>query len=98
MKDWSSLIALEIFKDVSPVRISWALFEWKEKVITSEIPLDTKVFLSLDIVLNFLSLIGYAILTQKLIKLITANPKTINTISASVLVIIACIIVVTQQY
>ena len=50
------------------------------------------------IVLDFLSLIGYAILAQKLIKWITANPKTINTISASVLVIIAAIIVVTQQY
>ena len=43
-------------------------------------------------------LIGYAILAQKLIKWIKANPKTINTISASVLVIIAGIIVVTQQY
>ena len=50
------------------------------------------------IVLDFLSLIGYALLAQKLIKWITANPKTINTISASVLVIIAGIIVVTQQY
>ena len=50
------------------------------------------------IVLDFLSLIGYALLAQKLIKWITANPKTINTISASVLVIIACIIVVMQQY
>ena len=50
------------------------------------------------IVLDFLSLIGYALLAQKLIKWITANPKKINTISASVLVIIAIIIVVMQQY
>ena len=50
------------------------------------------------IVLDFLSLIAYALLAQKLIKWIKANPKTINTISASVLVIIAGIIVVTQQY
>ena len=50
------------------------------------------------IVLDFLSLIGYALLAQKLILWIKANPKTINTISASVLVIIALIIVVTQQY
>jgi threonine/homoserine/homoserine lactone efflux protein len=50
------------------------------------------------IVLDFLSLIGYAMLAQKLIKWITANPKTINTISASVLVIIAVIIVISQQY
>ena len=50
------------------------------------------------VVLDFLSLIGYAILAQKLITWIKANPKTINTISASVLVIIALIIIVTQQY
>ena len=50
------------------------------------------------IILDFLSLIGYALLAQKLINWITANPKTINTISASVLVIIAGIIVITQQY
>ena len=50
------------------------------------------------VVLDFLSLIGYAMLAQKLIKWITANPKIINTISASVLVIIAGIIVITQQY
>ena len=50
------------------------------------------------IVLDFLSLIGYAILAQKLIFWIKANPKTINTISASVLVLIALIIIITQQY
>ena len=50
------------------------------------------------IVLDFLSLIGYALLAQKLILWIKANPKTINTISACVLVIIAIIIIVTQQY
>ena len=56
------------------------------------------ILITTYIVLDFLSLIGYALLAQKLIKWITANPKTINTISASVLVIIATIIVVTQQY
>ena len=50
------------------------------------------------VVLDFLSLIGYALLAQKLILWIKANPKTINTISASVLVIIAFIIIITQQY
>ena len=45
-----------------------------------------------------ISLIGYALLAQKLIQWIKANPKTINTISASVLVVIALIIIVTQQY
>ena len=56
------------------------------------------ILITTYIVLDFLSLIGYAMLAQKLIKWITANPKTINTISASVLVIIAVIIVTTQQY
>ena len=56
------------------------------------------ILITTYIILDFLSLIGYAMLAQKLIKWITANPKTINTISASVLVIIAAIIVVTQQY
>ena len=50
------------------------------------------------IVLDFLSLIGYALLAQKLIMWIKANPKTINTISASVLIFIALIIIITQQY
>ena len=56
------------------------------------------ILITTYIVLDFLSLIGYALLAQKLIKWINANPKTINTISASVLVIIAFIIVLTQQY
>ena len=50
------------------------------------------------VVLDFLSLIGYALLAQKLITWINTKPRTINTISASVLVIIALIIVATQQY
>ena len=56
------------------------------------------ILITTYVVLDFLSLIGYAMLAQKLIKWITANPKTINTISASVLVIIALIIVFTQEY
>ena len=48
--------------------------------------------------LDFISLIGYAMLAQKLISWIKANPKTINTISASVLIVIALIIIITQQY
>ncbi len=50
------------------------------------------------VVLDFLSLIAYAMLARKLIVWIKANPKVINTISACVLLIIAVIIVVTQQY
>ena len=49
-------------------------------------------------VLDFLSLIGYAILAKKLIVWIKANPKVINTISACVLLIIAIIIAATQEY
>ena len=50
------------------------------------------------VVLDFLSLIGYAILANKLIVWLKANPKLINTISACVLIIIAIIIALTQQY
>ena len=56
------------------------------------------ILITTYVVLDFLSLIGYALLAQKLINWINTKPKTINTISASVLVIIAAIIVVTQQY
>ena len=56
------------------------------------------ILITTYIVLDFLSLIGYALLAQKLITWIKANPKTINTISASVLVIIALIIIISQQY
>jgi len=49
-------------------------------------------------VLDFASLIGYAILANKLIVWIRANPKVINTISACVLIIIAIIIAIIQKY
>ena len=49
-------------------------------------------------ILDFLSLIGYALLANKLIILIKAKPKAINTISACVLIIIACLIAITQKY
>ncbi len=48
--------------------------------------------------LDFLSLIGYAILANKLVVWLKANPKVISTISACVLIIIAIIIAVTQRY
>ena len=56
------------------------------------------ILITTYIVLDFLSLIAYAMLAQKLITCIKANPKTINTISASVLILIALIIIATQQY
>ena len=56
------------------------------------------ILITTYVVLDFLSLIAYAVLARKLIVWIKANPKAINTISACVLVIIAGIIVITQQY
>ena len=56
------------------------------------------ILITTYVVLDFLSLIGYALLAQKLITWIKTNPKIINTISASVLVLIALIIIITQQY
>ena len=49
-------------------------------------------------ILDFASLIGYAVLANKLIIWIKANPKVINSISACVLIIIAIIIAITQRY
>ena len=54
------------------------------------------ILITTYVVLDFLSLIGYALMAQKLINWIKTNPKTINTISASVLVLIALIIIITQ--
>ena len=56
------------------------------------------VLITTYVVLDFLSLIAYAILARKLIVWIKANPRVINTISASVLIIIAIIIVFIQRY
>ncbi len=50
------------------------------------------------VVLDFLSLIAYAVLAKKLIVWIQANPKVINTISACVLLIIAIVIAFIQKY
>ena len=56
------------------------------------------ILITTYMVLDFLSLIGYAILANKLIVWLKANPKVINTISACVLFTIAIIISVTQKY
>ena len=56
------------------------------------------ILITTYMVLDFLSLVGYAILANKLIIWIKANPKVINTISACVLLVIAVIIAVTQHY
>ena len=56
------------------------------------------ILISTYVILDFISLIGYAILANKLILWLKANPKLINTISACVLIIIAIIIALSQQY
>ena len=56
------------------------------------------ILITTYVVLDFLSLMAYAVLARKLIVWIKANPKVINTISACVLVTIAMIIVFMQKY
>ena len=48
--------------------------------------------------LDFLSLMAYAVVADKMVKWLKTNPRTINTISACVLVIIALFIAITQNY
>ena len=50
------------------------------------------------VILDFASLMGYAIVAEKIVKWLKTNPRTINSISACVLIIIAIIIAVTQSY
>ena len=56
------------------------------------------ILITTYMVLDFASLIGYAILANKIIVWIKTNPKIINTISACALLIIAVIIAATQTY
>ena len=56
------------------------------------------ILISTYMILDFISLVGYAVLANKLILWINANPRVINSISACVLIIIAIIIALTQHY
>ena len=56
------------------------------------------ILITTYVILDFLSLILYAVLARNLIVWIKANPKIINTISACVLMIIALIIAFIQKY
>ncbi len=56
------------------------------------------ILITTYIILDFISLIAYASLANKLILLIKTNPKIINTISACVILIIAIIIAFTQKF
>ena len=56
------------------------------------------ILITTYVILDFLSLIGYAMLANKMITWVKANAKVINTISACVLILIAAIIAFMQQY
>ena len=56
------------------------------------------ILITTYVVLDFLSLMGYAIAANKLIVWIKANPKVINTISACALILIALVIAFIQNY
>ena len=56
------------------------------------------ILITTYVVLDFLSLVAYAMLANKLVVWLKVNPKLINTISACVLITIAIIIAITQQY
>ena len=56
------------------------------------------ILITTYVILDFLSLIGYAVLANKMITWVKANAKVINTISACVLIVIAFIIAFMQQY
>jgi len=56
------------------------------------------ILITTYVVLDFLSLMGYAVLANKLIVWIKMNPKVINTISACALMVIAIIIAFIQKY
>ena len=56
------------------------------------------ILITIYVVLDFLSLIGYALLAQKLVNWIKAKPKTINKISSFVMILIASIIVFIQIF
>ena len=56
------------------------------------------ILITTYMVLDFLSLIGYALAANKLIVWLKTNPKVINSISACMLLLIAIIIALIQKY
>ena len=56
------------------------------------------ILITTYMILDFISLIGYAILAKKLLHLISANPRILSSISACVLILIAIFIGFTQNY
>ena len=56
------------------------------------------ILMTTYVILDFLTLMIYGLAAEKVAKWLKGNPKTLNTISACVLVIIALFISVTQQF
>ena len=56
------------------------------------------ILMTTYVVLDFLTLMIYGLAAEKVAKWLKGNPKTLNTISACVLVIIALFIAVTQSF
>ena len=56
------------------------------------------ILITTYIVLDFLSLVSYALLARKLINWINTNPTVINRISAAVIIFISMIIIFTHWY
>ena len=56
------------------------------------------ILMTTYVVLDFLTLMMYGLAAEKVSKWLKGNPKTLNTISACVLVIIALFIAVTQSF
>ena len=56
------------------------------------------ILITTYVILDFLSLVGYAVLANKMITWVKAKAKVVNTISACVLIVIALIIAFMQQY
>ena len=103
--DYSEKSILSFFKDgflvagTSPK--AWLLFPliFPQFIdFSSNYVVQFFILITTYMVLDFASLIGYAILANKIIVWIKANPKVINTISACVLLTIAIIIAATQNY
>ena len=56
------------------------------------------ILITTYVVLDFLSLVAYAVAANKLVVWLEANPKIINAISACALIVIAFVIAATQRY
>ena len=56
------------------------------------------ILMTTYVILDFLTLMIYGLAAEKVAKWLKGNPKTLNTISACVLLIIALYVAITQNY